>query len=243
MNYYFLLEDSKSFIKILPKWFEYLDFECTRVLNINHVSENNYVLQSGQGVIQLVTRILFDTIDIIEQHPNKIDVMVIILDAENESVDSRKQQVLDKISEKYDIRNLSFEIKIFVCNCCIETWLLGRVGMYPLPSEAEMSAKNYQYFYKHFENHYRHYNVENADPELMQVPNGRSETKAHYHFNYLHDLCLYNNLIKKEALKYSKSRPQIAMEKFYFDDLMERIDKTEHLKSLKEFIDFLKGVG
>lgn len=85
MNYYFLLEDSKSFIKILPKWLEYLDFGCTRVLNINHVSENNYVLQSGQGVVQLVTHALFNTIDLIEQYPDKIDKLIVVLDAENET--------------------------------------------------------------------------------------------------------------------------------------------------------------
>lgn len=241
MNYYFLLEDSKSFIKILPKWLEYIGFKCTRVPNINHVVENNYILQSGQGIIQLVTKALFDTIDMINQHTNTIDKLVIILDAENETVDSRKQQVTDKISEKYIIEELDFEVKIFVCNCCIETWLLGRKNMYPLSTEVKDDSESHSYFNKHFEEHYHHYNIELYDPELMTVPIGRSETKAHYHFSYFHDLCLYNHLIKKTSLKYSKSKPQIAMEKDFFDSLMERIDSTDHLKSLKEFIDFIKS--
>lgn len=240
MYYYFLLEDSKSFIKILPKWLEYLGFGCTRVPDISQIETNNYILQSGQGVIQLVTKALFDTIDTIQQYPNKIDKLVIVLDAENETVSSRKQQVKDKIAEKYPNNDLAFEIEIFVCNCCIETWLLGKKGLYPQPSEVIPSSENYQYFCKHFERHYYHYNIEAKDPELMLLPTESSETKAHYHFSYFHDLCLYNYLTKKESLKYSKSKPQLALEKNFFDGLMERINTTDHLKSLKEFIDFLK---
>lgn len=36
-----------------------------RVADIQEVEENNYILQSGQGVTQLVTKVLFDTIDTI----------------------------------------------------------------------------------------------------------------------------------------------------------------------------------
>lgn len=113
--------------------------------------------------------------------------------------------------------------------------------MYPQPLEVIPSAKNYQYFCKHFKHHYHHYNIETEDPELMLLPNGSPETKAHYHFSYFHDLCLYNYLTKKESLRYSKSKPQRAMERTFFDGLMERINNTTHLKSLKEFIDFLKN--
>ena len=50
MNYYFLLEDEKSLIKVLPKWLEYMDFGCTRVPDISYVMDDTYVMQSGQGV-------------------------------------------------------------------------------------------------------------------------------------------------------------------------------------------------
>lgn len=53
MNFYFLLEDEKSFLKVLPLWLEYMNFDCKRVADIQEVQENNYVLQSGQGVTQL----------------------------------------------------------------------------------------------------------------------------------------------------------------------------------------------
>ena len=241
MNCYFLLEDSKSFIKIFPEWLKFIGFKSTRVADITCVEENNYILQSGCGVTQLITCGLFATIDTIINSNKRIDSLVVILDSEEETVQARKRQVIEKIAEKYDARNLNFEIKIFVCNCCIETWLLGRKNMYPLPIESNPNAENYKCFSKHFENHYYHYNIEINDPELMSIPDAKSETKARYHFHYFHDLCLYNFLSGKSPLKYTKSKPNIAMNEDFFDGLMERIYDTDDLESLKEFVCFLKS--
>ena len=82
MNLYFLLEDEKSFLKVLPRWLEYMNFGYTRVADICNVQQNDYVLQSGQGVSQLVDKVLFETIDTILLNPGKVDILVVILDAE-----------------------------------------------------------------------------------------------------------------------------------------------------------------
>lgn len=87
-----LLEDEKSFLKVLPNWLEYMKFGYKRVADIQEVEENNYVLQSGQGVTQLVTKVLFDTIDTIILNPGNIDKLVVILDAEELDVDERKKK-------------------------------------------------------------------------------------------------------------------------------------------------------
>ena len=71
MNFYFLLEDEKSFLKVLPSWLKHVNFDCHRVADIKEVKENNYILQSGQGVTQLVTKVIFDTIDTISLNPGK----------------------------------------------------------------------------------------------------------------------------------------------------------------------------
>lgn len=97
------------------------------------------MLQSGQGVAQLVTKALFDTIDTILCYPGKIDELVVILDAEELECESRKRQVLAKVNEKYMLGELLFHLEILVCNHCFETWLLGRKGLYPkelVPSES-----------------------------------------------------------------------------------------------------------
>lgn len=116
MNFYFLLEDEKSFLKVLPNWLEYMGVDYKRVADIQEVEENNYILQSGQGVTQLVTKVLFDTIDTILLNPGKIDNLIVILDAEELKVEERKSEIIRKINEHYPNREFDFEIVILVCN-------------------------------------------------------------------------------------------------------------------------------
>jgi len=93
MNYYFLLEDEKSFIKVLPEWLKYMGIQNTRVQDITYVRENNYVMQSGQGVTQLITKVLFQTIDTILLNPGKIDQLIVILDSEEYNEQERKNRL------------------------------------------------------------------------------------------------------------------------------------------------------
>lgn len=224
MNLYFLLEDEKSFLKTLPLWFEYMDFKYCRVADIKEVRENNYVLQSGQGVTQLVTRVLFDTIDTILLNPGKIDMLVVILDAEELEADARKQQVNEQINRYYERGKIDFDIEVFVCNRCFETWLLGCCGLYPTNYPDPRSD-----FYKY----YIHYNVEKDDPEKMKTPEGDKGTTAKYHFHYLHELLRYRNI------RYSKNNPKNVATERYFKGIVERIEKTEHLNSFKAFYHFI----
>lgn len=226
MNYYFLLEDEKSFIKILPTWLEYCNFNCTRVADITEVKNNNYVMQSGQGVTQLVTKALYATIDTIQNY-HCIDKLIIILDAEDITVDHRKTIVWNKIQEKYSIDDLDFEIKIFVCNRCLETWLLGAQGY--LPSYVEPSADIYKYW--------NFYNVDKYNPELMLKPIDEVCSISKFHFHYFHDVMLYNHL------KYTKKKPQCVLTTDFFQRLENRVIQTNDLISFREFYDFLIEEG
>lgn len=227
MNYYFLLEDEKSFLKVLPKWLTYMNFGCSRVADILEVTQNNYILQSGQGVTQLVTKVLFDTIDTILLNPGKIDKLVIILDAEELDVDARKQQVREQIHQSYISEQLDFEIVILVCNRCFETWLLGCCGLYPMEGQIDQKSDFYPY--------YQYYNIENSDPEKMLPPENSTETIAKYHFHYLHELLRY------KKIRYSKSKPSNIATEEYFNGIVKRIDTTEHIKSFKFFYEFISG--
>ena len=223
MNYYFLLEDEKSFLKVLPLWLQYLGFGCERVADIKDVRQNNYVLQSGQGVTQLVTKVLYDTIDTIIQNPGKIDKLVVILDAEDMWVEDRKKQVYEKIGERYS-EELDFDITILVCNHCFETWLLGCCGIYPTQKVEEDS-----FFYAY----YNHYNIEMDNPEKMQVPIGCNDSIAKYHFHYLHELLRY------KRIRYSKNKPQNIATESFLDGIIKRINNTEHLESFHTFYNFI----
>lgn len=226
MNYYFLLEDEKSFMKILPKWFEYIGFKCTRVADIKDIEKNNYILQSGKGVTRLITNALFDTIDTIMDNPGKINKLVILIDTENESEEYRKQQIFTKIQETYDMESFDFEIAVFVCNHCFESWLLGAEGLYP-QCEVDIESDFYPY--------YNHYNIEEQDPELMTVPTDCDETIAKYHFHYLCELFRYRRI------RYSKSKPDAVATQDYFCSMCNRIEHTEHIQSFAKFVDFIIG--
>lgn len=224
MNYYFLLEDEKSFLKVLPLWLKYVGFKCTRVADIVEVKEDNYVLQSGQGVTQLITKVLFDTIDTIIANPGKIDKLIMILDAEEMNCGSRKMQVQEQIAQHYQKKEINFDIETFVCNHCFETWLLGCCGLYPQTTVDEKSD-----FYPYYVN----YNIEENDPEYMTVPEQNTDTIAKYHFHYLHELLRY------KKIRYSKSKPQnVATEKF-FQGIVQRINATNHLQSFETFYHFI----
>lgn len=225
MNYYILLEDEKSFIKVLPTWLEHMGFMCTRVADIQEVRENNYVLQSGQGVTQLITKVLFDTIDTILDNPGKIDELIVILDTEELNCESRKNQVVAKINERCHMDELPFHIKILVCNHCFETWLLGKMGLYPMESVPETS-----FFYPY----YKHYNISEKDPENMKVPLGMAESVGKYHFHYLHELFRY------KRIRYSKKKPDYVMSKVYFDGIVRRMTKKNQIKSFQEFYEYFK---
>ncbi|MDO5399023.1 MAG: hypothetical protein Q4G33_13965 [bacterium] len=225
MNYYFLLEDSESFIKVLPYWLKHMGFNCTRVMNIAEIKQNNYVLQSGHGVTQLITRALFDTIDTIINYPNTIDYLIIILDTENLEPCVRKAQVMHKIKEKYSTKEFDFKIEILVCNHCFETWLLGAKDIYP-----HESVNPDSFFYPY----YKHYNVSVQDPENMLVPNNINETIAKYHFHYLHELFRY------KRIQYRKNKPNYVQTKEYFDLIVERVHNTMQIESFQIFFDFFK---
>lgn len=227
MNFYFLLEDEKSFLRVLPRWLEYMNFGCRRVADIQEVRENNYILQSGQGVTQLITKVLFDTIDTILSNPGKIDKLVIILDAEELEVEERKRIVEKHLNSRYQSKAFTFDICILVCNRCFETWLLGSRELYPI-GEVEKES----FFYKY----YNSYNIEKQDPEQMAVPKECNETTAKYHFHYLHELLRY------KKIRYSKNKPGNIATDTYFNGIVDRIDTTDHLKTFRSFYDFILSV-
>lgn len=226
MNFYFLLEDEKSFLKVLPLWLEYMDFGCTRVADIHDIKENNYILQSGHGVTQLINRALFDTIETILLNPGKIDKLVVVLDSEEFEAEEREDEVNAKIREHYRTEELDFGIEILVCNHCFETWLLGCYGLYPTET-VNKKSDFYQY--------YDYYDIGKYDPEKMMPPENNNDTIAQYHFHYLHELLRY------KKIRYSKSKPQNIATEDYFKGIVKRISATNDLKSFGMFYNFISA--
>lgn len=228
MNYYFLLEDSKSLFMVLPYWLEYMDFPCTRVADIEDVVSNHYIMQSGFGGTQLITKALFDTIETIIEKTGKIDHLVIILDAEEEDVEDRKIEVMEKIEEFRQEQKCTFDfqIKVIVVNRCFESWLLGNVNLYP----DDVPPENSDFFA-----YYKYYNIKESDPERMVRPVDSIEsTTAKYHFHYLCEALRY------QKIRYSKKGPQNICTREYFQQIIQRIHTTEHMNSFRELWQYIK---
>lgn len=228
MNYYFLLEDEKSFIKVLPEWLSYMGFSNDRVPDISFVTENCYVLQSGHGVTQLITKALFQTIDTLIQNPGTIDELIVILDSEEYDTISRKTQVLDLINTYIEDNNIAidFSYKVFVCNHCFETWLLGNGTLYPQNRPDD-----------DFQKYYDAYNIKLYDPEKMKPLEDANETTAIYHFHYLHEMCRHNKI------RYSKKKPMNLATKEYFEEIVARVNTTNDLPSFLDFYSYFLNLG
>lgn len=224
MNCCFLLEDSKSLFSVLPLWLSHLHFPCTRVANISDISQNNYSLSSGHGNYQLINCVLYSTLEeIIDNHYN-IDYFIIIIDSEEKSCLDKYNEVEQSLKKFSNYDKIYFDIKIFVINCCFETWLLGNATLYP---KNEPLKDNFFYQY------YKHYNTAVQDPEKMPVADFSEFTKAHFHFHYFHEMCRYNKL------RYNKSRPSLVQTKEFFKTLIQRVDNTNQLTSFKEFYKYI----
>jgi len=231
MNCCILTEDEQSLYRILPYWLDYLDFPCKRVLQISNIQNNNYTLQSGYGIYNLIDEVLLKTINTIIEYNKQIDYLIIILDADEFSIDDRIVKVETKIKDFCCHSKINFKSKVIVCNCCFETWLLCNSKLYPINPPPLDSP-----FYKFF----TYYNVKDLDPENMVksiIPfENTQNTKAGFHFNYLHEMCRYNHMI------YRKNKPDIAANKDFFGEIVTRIETTNHGKSFKHFCDYIKSL-
>lgn len=233
MNYYFLVEDEKSFKIILPVWLEFMNFGCKRVQNYQNLTSNSYVLESGKGVTQLETHAIYKTIDTILTNIRHVDKLVIILDAEDIGVTGRKKRLYEEIKKDYFSKGklIPCSIHVFVCNRCVETWLLGCMGIYP---------SNKKTVSKYFMPYYDFYDIANNDPELMNKPSNYSKSVSSYHEQYLHALTLdiqKNN--KLHNFTYRKSNPNCALREDYFNAMIQRINATKDISTFKEFYDFI----
>ncbi len=212
MRIYFLLEDSKSFLDVLPTWMGFLNPKYKRVQELQVVEENSYVLHSGHGFPQIL-KYLDQTIKDIAESKN-VDLLVVVLDTDDKSVSSTKALITEHI-EKYETK-LPCACKVLPISRCFETWLIGNNEVYPDETCMHPNFRPYHEFYDASIN----------DPELMDRPTGSSVGR--YHENYLKFMLRYK-------WKYSKSNPSAVATEDYLNGIITRIDETPHLSTFKDF--------
>jgi hypothetical protein len=207
MNIYFLVEGKRTEMKVYPKWLTILIPELTRVQWHHQVIDDNYCIFTGDGFPSLLDNHLGNSIEDINKS-KKFDYFVICLDSDDDSLEERKQQVLDYIEENK-----------------IETWFLGNKRVFKSNPQSEFLNECISF-----------YNVKENDPELMDKPTEFYQSTAMFHSAYLQEI------LAERRIKYSKKNPQGVTEESFLNELIKRNDRTNHIPSFKNFIDFCEKI-
>lgn len=217
MNLYILVEGRKTERILYPIWIKYLAPHMKRVTSISDVVANNFYLISGEGYPSLLDVKLEDSLKDIRQQGN-FDVFWIVLDSDDETVDARRDLVFQRVNDSgIDIGNCLVEV--IVQKPCIETWGLGNRSMISVNQlHGDMSGL------------FRHYNVRDNDPELMEKEPVFLGSNSLFHERYLKEMLL------EKQIRYSKKNPNGLKEEYYLNELISRAQAEEgHLSSFLFF--------
>ncbi len=225
MNIYFLVEGKRTEMKVYPKWLSYLVPDLTRVNSHLSVEKNNYYIFSGNGFPSLLNNHLRNCIEDINT-TNKYDYFVICLDADEQSVEQCKKDILDFMTNENLVLSNNVQFEIFVQNKCIETWFLGNTKIFKKNPSNEFLRECVGF-----------YDVKSNDPELMEKIPDFEGSASIFHSSYL------QLLLSEKNIRYSKNSPQGVIEEYFLKNLINRNQRTGHIKSFKSFVDFCKKIN
>ena len=227
MNLYFLLEDSRSFFKVLPHWLKFALPDFIEIFSLDDFysssEKNKFMIQSGFGYPQ-IKKVLSETLETIQNNSIPINYFLVLWDTDARNITDIQADIgeFEKIFADYD---LGYRHKLFLMNRCFETWLLGNRSAYPENCESG-----------NFYNYSQFYNVSTSDPEKMNAPAFISNISM-YHLKYLQEMLrcsLHTN--------YSKKSPLVVSTREYYGELINRVKSTADLRSLADFFDFIENI-
>ncbi|MBO0348389.1 hypothetical protein J0895_04565 [Phormidium pseudopriestleyi FRX01] len=224
MNIYFLLEGRSTEKKVYGAWLKYLLPEFQRVKSYNDAQDHNYFLISAHGYPSIIHEYIPDAINRIKE-TGQYQYLVVCLDADEDTVESKKQEIFNFIEES-QIELDPIKLIPIIQNRCIETWFLGNCKMF------DSRQKNINIPLSEYVSYY---DVSIQEPELMGHYN-EDYNHAEFHAAYLKEI------FKAKNSSYSKKYPRDAQREYYLRELITRIEKQSHLKSLKEFIVFCEFI-
>ncbi len=219
MKIYFLVEGRRTEPRIYPYWLSYLIPELSKLQRFDENCINGYFIFSGFGYPHLLDEIMPNSIEDIN-NIGDYDYFVLVIDAEELSVEERIEEV-NQFIEKKGLSLGQTKIAIIIQNRCIETWLLGNRKIISSQPEDE-TLREYLAFY----------NVKEFDPESLGK-HPEFETHAQFHESYL------KKVFSEKGQSYSKKLPRHARDEAYLNQLIKRIEnEPTHLNSFRNFIDF-----
>ncbi len=219
MNLYFLLEGEKTEVLLYPKWIQYILPNYKQVDFFQDAIKDNFYIFSGGGIPSIYNHTINAIKDI--NASDTYNKLIVCLDAEELTVQERITEIKGFIEKENVTLNSNCTIDFVIQNVCIETWFLGNKRIVKKIPEGLLL--------KEFINHF---DVRIDDPEQMKKIEGH-RNKAAFHYSY------FREILKEKNLHYSKSRPNIVLEKTFFDQLEKRVNETNHLKSFKQLLTLL----
>jgi len=149
-----------------------------------------------------------------------IDCLIISVDCDEDTPDKRSLTVRNKINEfKNEIDQE--KVHIILQNRCIETWLLGNRKIFTHKPKGDDLKK-----------YISHYNVNDNDPEQMQKYGGFNTT-SQFHIDYL------KKTLSEKNISYTKNDPSDTAESYYLEQLIKRVQETNHLNTFKSFLEVI----
>ena len=190
--------------------------------DIDEITKDSYYMFSGQGIPSLYTKIAPALEDIRlfnrTHEANKIEHFVVCLDTDYYGSENQTYFRVSQELIKNGVGDIEFSI--ILQTMCIETWFLGNRKDFP---------QDYDEDFKGFVDYY---NVSTEDPEAMREPEEESSIGS-YSKKYL------KKMLNQRGETYSVSKVNAVTTKEYIVGMEERLINTEHIKSYKNFRNFI----
>jgi hypothetical protein len=223
MNLYFLVEGGETEPKVYPKWIGHLCPSLTRKELPFQVVSDDYCLQSGYGYPKMLYNYLGNAIEDLNQL-GVFDFLIICLDSDGRAVSEVEEEV-QEFMRVQKLKPQGYEIKIIVQNVAIETWFLGNSKIFRRNSESA-----------DFRACIQHYDVSTKDPERMPIMDPYVNL-SEFHYDYL------RLLLAERNMRYTKTHPRAVTDPDYLQQLILRTQETDHLASLRDFLQFIRKVN
>jgi len=215
MNIYVVVEGDVTEKIVYSKWITYANPILSEISHPSLVTQNNFVIVSGQGYPQYRVRIERAAADV--QNIQAFDRLVVAVDSEDGAQNDKYLEIEQIILGT----RFSKDYRIIVQHFCFEAWALGNKRVARRNSR---DADLIRYRAIH--------DVVSEDPERLPDFAQEELNRARFSLKYL------KALLRDRApnLHYSKSDPGIVKDRVFFDALCQRRIASGHIGSFQAFL-------
>ncbi|EGQ8032048.1 hypothetical protein AAA797_000215 [Vibrio parahaemolyticus] len=222
MKLYFLVEGLSSEMQVYPKWIGYHlpNLVIHDTFDDFVQSKEGCYFFSGEGYPSILRHVKNAVVDI--QTDGSVDYFFVILDSDEDTIESRKKEVEDELKE-LDIPE-RLHVIIVIQERCFETMLLGNRNALPRFPRSQPLIDYYNY-----------YDASVDDPQNMGNYND-SYTHAQFHEAYT------VKALRERRIRYTKSTCSAVATADYFEKICQRVDNFNHLNCLIPLISTLEEI-